>query len=103
MPIRLYTISGKHKAVRLTFHTYGYQYWGIEETDWADAPVFSGANETRRIKGRPYQLFFSGSHLHMVVLRQGDKSYWVVNTLNDDLSNETMIRIATGLQPLKRR
>ena len=33
-PVRVYTISGGHKAVRLTFHTYGYQYWGIEETDW---------------------------------------------------------------------
>ena len=39
----------------------------------------------------------------MVVLRDGDRSYWVVNTLNDDLSNETMLAIARGLKPLKRR
>jgi|tagenome__1003787_1003787.scaffolds.fasta_scaffold20987368_2 LCP family protein required for cell wall assembly len=102
-PVRVYPISGKHKAVRLTYHTYGFQYWGIEETDWTGAPVFSAANETRKLKGRPYDLYFSGSHLHMVVLRDGGKSYWVVNTLNDDLSNETMLRIATGLQPIKRR
>jgi hypothetical protein len=102
-PIRVYTISGTHKAVRLTFHTYGYQYWGIEETDWPDAPVFSAANSTRKLKGRPYQLYFSGSHLHMVVLRDGGKSYWVVNTLNDDLSNETMLAIARGLKPMKPR
>jgi len=102
-PVRVYTISGHHKAVRLTFHTYGYQYWGIEETDWTDAPIFSGANETRKIKHRLYQLFFSGSHLHMVVLRNSGNTYWVVNTLNDDLSNETMLAIARGLKPLKPR
>jgi LCP family protein required for cell wall assembly len=102
-PVRVYTISGKYKAVRLTFHTYGYQYWGIEETNWTDAPVFAAANETRKLKGRTYQLYFSGSHLHMVVLRDGDRSYWVVNTLNDDLSNETMLAIARGLKPMKPR
>jgi hypothetical protein len=36
----------------------------------------------------------------MIVLRQGGASYWVVNTLRDELSNETMIAIAKGLQPL---
>ncbi len=36
----------------------------------------------------------------MVVLRVGEMSYWVVNTLLDSLSNETMIAIAKGLHPL---
>ena len=36
----------------------------------------------------------------MIVLRHGGASYWVVNTLLDELSNETMIAIAKGLQPL---
>ena len=36
----------------------------------------------------------------MVVLRQGGASYWVVNTLLDSLSNETMLAIAKGLRPL---
>ena len=34
----------------------------------------------------------------MVVLRVHDKSYWVVNTLLDSLSNETMLAIAQGSQ-----
>jgi len=102
-PVRVYDISGNHKAVRLTFRTGAFAYWGIEETDWTDAPVFSASNQHRRIKGREYDLYFSGSHLHMVVLRRGDRSYWVVNTLNDELSNETMLAIARGLKPLGRR
>ena len=36
----------------------------------------------------------------MVVLRVHDRSYWVVNTLLDSLSNETMLAIAKGLKPL---
>jgi hypothetical protein len=36
----------------------------------------------------------------MIVLRQGGASYWVVNSLLDNLSNETMIAIAKGLKPL---
>jgi hypothetical protein len=36
----------------------------------------------------------------MVVLREGGATYWVVNTLLDSLSNETMIAIAKGLRPI---
>ena len=51
------------------------------------------------LKGRKFQLFTNGGHIHMVVLRQGKASYWVVNTLRDELSNETMLAIAKGLRP----
>ena len=36
----------------------------------------------------------------MVAFEQNGAVYWVTNTLLDDLSNETMISIAKGLQPL---
>jgi hypothetical protein len=36
----------------------------------------------------------------MIVLRAHGATYWVVNTLLDDLSNETMLAIAKGLKPL---
>jgi hypothetical protein len=38
----------------------------------------------------------------MVVLRRGNATYWVVNTLRDELSNETMLAIAKGLVPLRK-
>ena len=38
----------------------------------------------------------------MVVLRTKHGRYWVVNTLLDRLSNETMLAIAKGLRPLPR-
>ncbi len=91
---------GKHKAVRLVFRTGSSEYWGIQETDWADAPALADRSFRHSLGGREFDLYYSGSHLHMVVLRANGASYWVVNTLLDSLSNETMLAIAKGLKPL---
>ena len=101
-PVRLYRIDpdGKHKTIRLTYKTAANEYWGVQMTDWEEAPVLSERNFVRSIGGRSYELHYTGPKLHMVVLRQGGASYWVVNTLLDSLSNETMLAIAKGLKPL---
>jgi LCP family protein required for cell wall assembly len=102
-PIRLYWIDpGKHKAVRLVYRMGSNEYWGIEMTDWEDAPVLSDRSLTRRIGGRVYDLYYNGPKLHMVVLNTPKARYWVINTLLDRLSNETMIAIAKGLRPLRK-
>ncbi len=108
-PVRLYWIDCQksvcspkkdHKAVRLVFHTAGNAFWGIEETTWTGAPALADRSFRRAIGGREYQLYYSGSNLHMVVLNAHGVSYWVINSLQDDLSNETMLAIAKGLKPL---
>jgi polyisoprenyl-teichoic acid--peptidoglycan teichoic acid transferase len=102
LPVRAYETDG-HKTVRLTYRFFAdgvYQYWGIQQTDWEDAPVLGEANATTTIGGRKYDLHYSGARLHMVVLRHKGTTYWVVNSLLDKLSNETMIAIAKGLRPL---
>jgi LCP family protein required for cell wall assembly len=101
-PVRLYRVDpeGKHKTIRLVYRTGASEYWGVQMTDWADAPVLSERNVTRRLAGRRYELHYSGPKLHMVVLRTPKATYWVVNTVLDSLSNETMLAIAKGLKPL---
>ncbi len=101
-PVRMYRIDpeGKHKTIRLTYRTGISEYWGVQMTDWEDAPVLSERNFVRSIGGRRYELHYTGPKLHMVVLRQGGATYWVINTLLDSLSNETMLAIAKGLKPL---
>jgi LCP family protein required for cell wall assembly len=99
-PVRVYRIEGNHRAVRLTFRTGGNQYWGVQETNWEDPPAFGNRSFDRVLNGRRYSLYYRGSHLHMIVLHQHGSTYWVVNTLLGSLSNETMIAIAKGLQPL---
>ena len=101
MPVRVYPFNGDHKAVRLTFRRGIGQYWGIQMTDWDDAPILSERNTRRFVGKRVFDLYYSGAKLHMVVLREKDATYWVVNTLDDVLSNDTMLAIARGLRPLK--
>jgi LCP family protein required for cell wall assembly len=100
-PVRMYWIKKGEKAVRMTFRTGMSEYWGIEQTDWNDAPVLADRSFTHILgDGRRYDFYYSGPKLHMVVLRAKGATYWVVNTLLDALSNETMIAIAKGLKPL---
>ena len=101
VPYRVYKI-GKRKGVRLTFRQSPTEYWGIQMTDWEDAPALKDANVTEVIKGRKYSLFYDGPDLHMVVLHHGGATYWVVNTVLNRLSNETMLEIAKGLYPFKK-
>jgi hypothetical protein len=101
--VRAYEIHG-HKTIRLTYRFFAdgvYQYWGIQQTDWEDAPALTETSTQTTIAGRKYDLHYSGSKLHMVVLHEKGATYWVVNTLDDVLSNDTMLAIARGLRPLK--
>ena len=100
-PLRVYSLGGR-PSIRLTYRTGANEYWGIQETDWNDAPILADRSLSQTVGGRHYDLYYNGSHLHMVVLRSGGASYWVVNTLLDSLSNETMLSIARGLRPMSR-
>ena len=101
-PIRVYRLSKGHLGVRLTFQTGENEYWGIEETDWNDAPILTSPSFEHRVHGRTYDFYYSGVHLHMIVLKANGATYWVTNTILDSLSNETMLAIAKGLAPLRR-
>ena len=97
---RVYTVQG-HKMVRLVFTTGSPgEYWGIQETNWSGAPVLAGRNFRHVLGGRIYDFYYSGRNLHMIVLRERGTTYWVVNTLSDRLTNETMIAIARGLRAI---
>jgi len=100
-PVRVYSLGGR-PSIRLTYRTGENEYWGIQETDWSDPPIFGDRSLSQTVGGRHYDLYYNGSHLHMVVLRSGGASYWVVNTLLDSLSNETMLSIARGFRPMSR-
>lgn len=98
--MRFYRLEDEHRALRLTYRTGTNEYWGIQQTSWTEAPVLSGPTIERVIKGRRYKLYFSGPKLHLVAFEEGGGAYWVVNTLQNRLSNETMLAIARGLEPL---
>ena len=99
-PIWRYELND-HTAVRLTYDSSAdFGYWGIQQTSWTDAPMLDEPSVRRRLAGRNYRLFFSGPRLHVVAFEENGAAYWVVNTLLDGLSNETMLAIAKGLKPV---
>jgi hypothetical protein len=100
-PWRVYVLGGQ-PTLRLTYRFGANEYWGIQMTRWADAPALADKSLTQKVNGRTFDLYYSASHLHMVVLRDNGATYWVVNTLLDSLSNETMLAIARGLRPMAR-
>jgi hypothetical protein len=100
-PVRVFKPAPHTHELALTYVTgAGNVYWDVIETNWKDAPILAHSTDTRRIAGRTYHLFTTGGHIHMIVLYKGGSTYWLVNTLRDELSNETMLAIAKGLQPL---
>jgi LCP family protein required for cell wall assembly len=101
-PVRAFKPAPFRHELVLTFVTgAGNVYWQVIETDWTDAPILRNPTGKYRLKdGRQVDLFTTSGNIHMVVLRTGRATYWVVNTLKDELTNETMLAIAKGLQPL---
>jgi LCP family protein required for cell wall assembly len=101
-PIRVYNVRPGERAVRIVYNgPSGTDYWGIQQTSWTEAPALDGPTLVRRIGKREYKLYFNGPKLHTVAFEENGSAYWVVNTLLDALSNETMLAIAKGLKPLR--
>jgi len=99
-PFRVFKPASHQHELVMTF-VRGNVYWQVIETNWNDAPILRKPTGTYNLKdGRKLRLFTNGGNIHMAVLRTPRASYWVVNTLRDELSNETILAIAKGLQPL---
>jgi LCP family protein required for cell wall assembly len=80
----------------------GIQYWQIEETTWNSAPILANPTGQFFYHHQKFLLYTTGGSIQMVVLMTPRASYWVVNTILNQLSNSTMIAIAKSLKPLGR-
>ena len=76
MPIRVYSMGG-HPSVRQVFRmSSGIDYWGVQQTNWEDAPILDKPNTTRFLKGpggqaAPLQLLLQrAAHAHDRVARE---------------------------------
>ena len=95
----LHDVEGrKHRAYRMVIEAPGLgEYYGIQGTDWRDAPILANPSETREVGGRKLMLFRDGSRLRLVAWRTKRAAYWVSNTLLRSLTNQQMIGIARSL------
>jgi hypothetical protein len=104
-PVRTFRPSAGNKELVMTFVTgAGNVYYQVIETNWTDAPILRNPTDKilDRKTGRRLNLYTQNGNIHLIAFRKGGATYWVVNTLRDELSNETMLAIARGLRPVSR-
>ena len=95
-------LKNQHE-VALTFEVgQTYEYWQIEESTWKSAPILDNPTFTLVHKGQKYLVYTTGGAIQMVALVTPQATYWVSNTILNELSNSTMLAIAESLQPLRR-
>jgi polyisoprenyl-teichoic acid--peptidoglycan teichoic acid transferase len=103
--VHTYTLTDRHNHVHHAYvivfrqNTIG-GYYDVEGTDWLDPPLIGHPDEERTIGRRKYMFFADGSHIHVIAWREGGALYWVTNTLQEDLSNEQLLTIASSVQQL---
>jgi hypothetical protein len=74
------------------------QYYDLEGTDWSHPAIIANPNQTLVLGGRKFALFFEGQRLRIVSWRQGTAVYWLINTLQNILTNHQMLAIAQSAQ-----
>jgi LCP family protein required for cell wall assembly len=102
---RSYAIDTTHDkraaAAVVVVNTPSGGYWSIQAMRWLDPPAIQDPNATQLIAGTRYMLFYQGSHLHMVAWKRRGTLYWVLNTLDNQLTDGFMLSLATSFKPVK--
>ena len=76
------------------------QYYDLEGTTWTKAPILTGISHAMKMHGRTMHLYYEGQHLRLISWRDGPAVYWLTNTLQDILSNQQMLAIASAARPV---
>jgi LCP family protein required for cell wall assembly len=67
---------------------------------WQDPPILDAPSQTVKRGRRQYEIYFDSGHVREVAWMVGGTRAWVTNTLQDDLSDQQMLALAEGCQPL---
>jgi polyisoprenyl-teichoic acid--peptidoglycan teichoic acid transferase len=76
------------------------EYYGLQGTTWKDPPILNGPDETKKIRGREYDVYMDGDRVRLVAWRTDQAVYWVTNTLLQTLSKRQMLDIASSSRTL---
>ena len=78
------------------------RYWGITMTSARNVSILEGQTGSYTSGGREYLTYYDGRNLQRLAFKVGDVTYWVSNTLENDLSAKTIEEIAKSMRPLNR-
>ncbi len=76
-------------------------YWGIQAMRWLNPPAIQHPTSTQVVGGTKYLLFYQGSNLHMVAWKRDNTLHWIINTLDNELPNDVMMKLALSSKPVK--
>jgi LCP family protein required for cell wall assembly len=94
--------TGGPPAVKLVFQVGYGKYWGITMTSKRNVSILEGQTGSYTTGGREYLTYYDGRNLQRLAFTVGDVTYWVSNTLGNDLSAKTIEEIAKSMRPLNR-
>ena len=78
------------------------RYWGITMTAARNVSILEGQTGSYTSGGREYLTYYDGRNLQRLAFTVGGVTYWVSNTLENDLSAKTIEEIAKSMRPLNR-
>lgn len=70
------------------------QYYGIQGTTWKEPPILKLADDEERIGGRKWRVQYDGKKIRRLMWSSGRGTYWINNTLSNELSNPEMRALA---------
>jgi polyisoprenyl-teichoic acid--peptidoglycan teichoic acid transferase len=76
------------------------QYYDLEGTTWKSPPILNNANQTITLGGRRMQVYFEGQRIRLIAWHDGPGVYWLINTLQNVLTNKQMLAIAAAAHPV---
>lgn len=99
---RLTTAEGKKYAAAVAVvKTPRWGYWSIQAMRWLNPPAIQNPSSKEIVNGVEYLHFYEGNRLHMVAWKRNKTLYWVLNTLDNQLSNDLMRDLALSFKPVK--
>lgn len=100
-PARVYRLRGTdhrvYRAVKMVLKTGAGYYYGIMETNWKSPPILGDPSESREVSGRKLLLYYDRSKLRTVAFKTPQAAYWVSNTLENELTGQQLVRIASSM------
>ena len=99
-PYEIDSDNGAKPALKVVAEDQNGDNWGIMETTFVDAPLLEKPTVERDISGKTYRFFYNGDKLRTLSWQDGEVVYWISNSLQGSLSEDTMIQLATSFKPV---
>ena len=94
------TDDGPKPALKVVCNNQAGDSWGIMETTFTDAPLVNEPSVEKDISGKNYRFYYAGDKLKYLAWQDGDVLYWISNSLQNSLDEDTMVQLAFSFKPI---